>query len=418
VLSLRKNIQWTFVGNVIYSGCQWALLVTIAKTLGVEDLGRFSLAIAIVSPVFAFSNVNLRAVQATDVTEKFSFTEYLYFRLLCSSIALLIVGATTQIFSYASDLALIVIAYAFVKYIESISDVLFGLFQKHENMRAISTSLIIRGVINLMLFSCLIVLTEQLVYAVVSMVFVTVILLLVKEVPLGRLLGGGRLIRMENGSVSFLKVLAILTLPLGFTIFANVAYQHVPKLFVEFYFDTSELGIFAGISYFIIIGSTVVNALGQSATPRLAKYYRNDMSAFKILMFRLAIMSLCVGIVGVVVAYVMGDWILGVIYSNEFVGHGDIFVWVMVAALFTYVSGIVGSGLTSMHKFNCQAKISLVCLASMLFMSWMLINDYGLQGAAWAMAISYIIKLSMEVYYLVTEIIARECEINCKTQIR
>ncbi len=29
--SLRWNFSWTFVGNIIYSGCQWGMLVVLAK---------------------------------------------------------------------------------------------------------------------------------------------------------------------------------------------------------------------------------------------------------------------------------------------------------------------------------------------------------------------------------------------------
>ena len=30
-ITLRRNFSWTFVGNLVYSGCQWGMLVVLAK---------------------------------------------------------------------------------------------------------------------------------------------------------------------------------------------------------------------------------------------------------------------------------------------------------------------------------------------------------------------------------------------------
>jgi hypothetical protein len=30
-LSLRRNFSWTLAGNVVYAGCQWGMLVALAK---------------------------------------------------------------------------------------------------------------------------------------------------------------------------------------------------------------------------------------------------------------------------------------------------------------------------------------------------------------------------------------------------
>ena len=30
-LSLRKNFAWTLSGNIVYSGCQWGMLIALAK---------------------------------------------------------------------------------------------------------------------------------------------------------------------------------------------------------------------------------------------------------------------------------------------------------------------------------------------------------------------------------------------------
>jgi len=71
--SLRWNFSWTFVGNVIYSGCQWAMLVALAKVGNPEMVGQYGLAMAIATPVLALSTLQLRAVLTTDVRKRIHF---------------------------------------------------------------------------------------------------------------------------------------------------------------------------------------------------------------------------------------------------------------------------------------------------------------------------------------------------------
>src|SRR3984957_291041 len=63
--SLRWNFSWTFVGNIIYSACQWAILVVLAKIGNAEMVGQYGLAMAVATPILALSSLQLRAVVTT-----------------------------------------------------------------------------------------------------------------------------------------------------------------------------------------------------------------------------------------------------------------------------------------------------------------------------------------------------------------
>jgi hypothetical protein len=55
--SLRWNFSWTFVGNIIYSACQWAILVVLAKIGNAEMVGQYGLAMAVATPILALSSL-------------------------------------------------------------------------------------------------------------------------------------------------------------------------------------------------------------------------------------------------------------------------------------------------------------------------------------------------------------------------
>ena len=79
--SLRRNFSWTFVSNTVYWGCQWAVVVLLAKLGSPEMVGRFSLGLAISTPVAYLCNLQLRAMQATDARREHPFGVYLALRL-------------------------------------------------------------------------------------------------------------------------------------------------------------------------------------------------------------------------------------------------------------------------------------------------------------------------------------------------
>ncbi len=73
-LSLRSNFAWAVCGNAVYAICQWGMIVALAKLGSALMVGQFSLGLAIVTPVFMLSNLDLRAVQATDARRQFRFS--------------------------------------------------------------------------------------------------------------------------------------------------------------------------------------------------------------------------------------------------------------------------------------------------------------------------------------------------------
>src|SRR5437764_11372372 len=90
--SLRSNFAWTFAGNAVYAAGQWTILSLFAKLGNSEMLGQYALALALTAPVLMFSQLNLRAVMATDVAEKHRFGDYLAVRLGATGLGLIAVA--------------------------------------------------------------------------------------------------------------------------------------------------------------------------------------------------------------------------------------------------------------------------------------------------------------------------------------
>src|SRR5262249_13916104 len=117
--SLRWNFSWTFVGNVVYSACQWGMLVLLAKIGNPQMVGQYGLGMAIATPVLAFSSLQIRAVLTTDVSERIHFGEYLGFRLLTTLLSLVVI---TGIAFRSGHAIPVIIAIGVAQAIEMVAD--------------------------------------------------------------------------------------------------------------------------------------------------------------------------------------------------------------------------------------------------------------------------------------------------------
>ena len=402
--SLKINISWTLAGNLAFSAAQWLVIILITKLLGITELGHYAYGLALVSPLFLFTNLSLRSIQSTDTHNKYSFTDFFVFR--CFS--LFIACTACVLFIYFSNIeskqSMVIALLAVLKVSESLSEVYFGMFQKNERMDLISRSLITRSVLSILFATLSLLFYKQVELAIASLIIAYTLVLVFHDSRLLGLVVRIQPSKLVNKFRSKFYVLLITTLPLGVTVAVNVLYQSIPRFLIEQHHGASALGVFAGVSYFIVIGSTVVNAIGQSSLPRLARYIQqHNGPQFISLLVRLIVLSGGIGLAGVFFAYLFADPFLAIVYSKDFIGQRQLFVVIMLMAAVVYISGILGCALTAMQQFKCQAYISTICVVFLAALSIFYIPEYAALGAAYCMVGAYFFKMFLEavcvVYY-------------------
>jgi O-antigen/teichoic acid export membrane protein len=164
---------------------------------------------------------------------------------------------------------------------------------------------------------------------------------------------------------------------------------NIPRYFIEHYLSERDLGIFAAMAYLLVAGTTVVSALGQSASPRLAQYYAAcNYKAFRVLLLKLLNVGALIGGFGILVVLIAGPQILTLVYRREYADQTDVFLLLMVAAGIGYIASFLGYGMTAARYFKIQAPIFFgVCLTTTIG-CLLLIPGKRLVGAALAMVIS------------------------------
>jgi len=379
--SLRMDVGWTMVGNVVYRGCQWGMLMAMAKSTSASDVGTFVLGLAIVAPIIAFAELQLRGVQASDAQDKHSFGEYIGLRLI--SLIFVLVISTMIAFLFYREWAVIavIILTAVSKCIESTSDIVYGRFQKNMRMDKMGRSFIYKGLLSLILVVAVVWLTHSVVWALAVMAVSWLVILFCYDLPQAATFGQ----IAPHFNKHSLWILAKTAAPLGF-VMALVSFQSsVPRYFVERYLGKAELGYFGAVSYVVVAGSTFVMALGQSAVPRFAKYYVTDRKAFKVLFVKMLAIVLAMGISMVILGTVFGKWFLRIVYTEEYAQNHIVFIWLLVTCTVTFVNSIFGYAVTASREFKMQVPQMMIVIVATTMGSWVLIPRFGLNGAAWAM---------------------------------
>lgn len=405
-LSLRRNFSWTFVGNTIYAAAQWGMLVVLAKLGSPELVGQFSLALAITAPIILFTNLQLRSVQATDATEEYTPRMYLALRLVMTLVGLVVIGLLIVTGGYEPETGLVIVIVGLAKGIEAVSDILYGFLQHREHMNYIAKSMIIKGLLSLVTMAITVFLTKSMACGALALLLMWAVTLFGYDIPSVRRVA--RLTTDNPDSLDIQKVmvpdwnwrrllqLVWLSLPLGFVMMLISLNTSIPRVIMEQHYGVAELGIFSAWAYLIVAGTTVVQALGQSAAPRLAQYYAAQQSgAFMSLVLKLLGVGAVLAVGGILIAWIGGRELLTLIYDAKYAERADVFVLIMVAGGLGYVASFAGYTLTAARYFRVQTMILIIVTLTTFVSSQLLIPGQGSLGAAYVLVIAAVVQLAM-----------------------
>src|SRR5579862_8644559 len=166
---LKSDFTWVFFGNVVYFGCQWGIVLALAKLGTAAQVGEYALGMAIAAPVVLFANLQLRSLAASDVQDRFSFAEYLRFRAISLSSALLVIAMIVAVMSPGWRKAEIILLVGVAQALEYLSDFFYAWMQKYERMERIALSLMMKGPLSLGAMAVTMYLTRSVVWAVVAL---------------------------------------------------------------------------------------------------------------------------------------------------------------------------------------------------------------------------------------------------------
>lgn len=385
-------------GNIIYTACQWGMLSGLAKLGSPTMVGQFALALAVTAPLFLFADLNLRSIQATDTNGDFRFLSYSVLRLVTTILACLASVIVVNIGSYPSGTKWAILFVALGKGFDALSDVFYGLFQQREQMYFVARSLIFNGTCSLTAFLVVLYTTESLIASVAGASIASGLNFLFVVLPVGVDLAGTSLrnvlVHMPSWTPHLTGLLFVKAFPLGMVMLLISLRNSVPRYFIDALWGSEELGVFAALSYLIVAGTTVVSALAQATSPKLARLYMSgQLSLFKKRLGQLMLLGMSVGVAGALISALFGRELVTTLYTEEYGSYVQELIILSLSGGILFAGSFANFGMIATRLFALQIPMFSAVVAVTVVSSLLLIPSSGLMGAAYTIGIAALAQL-------------------------
>lgn len=400
--SLCADFSWTFVGNAVYAGGQFLMLVLLTKLVRPELVGQYALGLALVYPVMMLTNMQLRSVMNSGVRGRAQFGHYLSLRLLTTSAALVVIFGITRILHYGRALTEVVLMVGVAYGIETISDVYYARLQLHDRMAEISKSLIARALLSALGLGIATYVSGSLLWGIAGIALARGIMLFGYDIcaRTHRLGSQFRWFSQNEAlaprfDLSEQRELLWRSLPLGIVVLLTTLNSSIPSFFIKHGLGERDLGIFSAIGLMISVGNMAVVSLGQSAFARLSRAYASgNLAAFGSLLGKLLIFGGVIGVCGMIISKLAGWEILTVLFRPEYAERADLLPWIMAAGAFLFMAQFLGFGMTAAGFYHSQVYLNILANVSLVAACYWLVSSKGLLGAILAMLIAAIVQLT------------------------
>ena len=392
-MSLLKNSFWTTSANVVYAISQWVVLVIINKVGTVQDVGVFTVVIAITTPIFILSQFGLRSRIVIDPLYDFKFELYFVTRILTSIIALFCVCA----FYFKSEYIIPLIIFSFFKLTDSIFDIIYGEYQRANTMKKITISRVFRSVSNILSFAVVFYITHNLSMSLFFYMLSSLLVLITLEN------NNFKLYKFTQVKCFDVKKILLISAPLAFAAFFISLNSNVPRLILEKYESLEVVGAYASFIYMTTVASIILTSLCQAFSPRMAKYKKQQMRReFTNTALILFIICSLFSFIFVIISLLFQDLIFSIMYNEGFVKYSDAYVKLILASPLFFFCLPLGNILTANGNIRFQPYMFFIISLLVVVFSFFTISKTGLDGAINSYIFSSLITIIFISSYLIS----------------
>lgn len=385
-----------YTGELAHALSLFVMIVVIARLGTPQELGIFTLFISIITPIYMFLWMQQRHYLVSDSENSYATSSYFDARILMASIALLV---SLLLGSWLSppEFYGVFIALSLVKFIESFSDLSYGVFLRREKVRDISMYKIVRSVVVMIFFFTCYLLTGSLQYSLLVVISASAVILFfelktVWSVEKGR--HSSNLFSSWNGLKIIRETASLGNLELAFSLQVNS-----PKYILMFLFGEIIVGIFSALLYLYRPSVLFVSSMIQAVSSRLSVLHAGgEDKAVKGLVLKLLTVSFLITAIMAVSYYFFGEWLIVLVFGENFSSYGGILNLVSINYLIAVPVATLSYYGIVRRKYQSQYKIVLFGILSNVVLSLLLGWQFGIKGVLFGWILSSIIILTL--YFL------------------
>lgn len=385
--NVGRTMFWLTFGTLLYVAMQWILTVLVFKVAGPEANGDYTLGLSSSSVAYAVVMFGMRPYQISDTRGEFADNAYFASRVITSVLAVAVALLTLPFTADFARLWPLLVVFLLFRITEGWMDVFHGVLQKADRMDKAGIALILRAVVEALVFALLIGSTGSVFVAVSGILGVSLISLLVLEwrwtrpyldgIPLSRAGGWGRGFDLVRRCTPLLA--------------ANLAYSAVVFLSrnsVGEVWGTELLGFYGAISAPLLLVPLVVSSLYTPFMGHLAEY-RLSGQPRRLLALSAKLFGAILGLILVAFALLpfVGPPVLSLIFGPSVLAHMDLLAPVAASVSLTALVGFGNAVLTAVRRVEWTMIAAVVAVALVLLVGNPLVVAYGANGASFALIV-------------------------------
>lgn len=381
--SFKKDFIWNIIGSVCAAGSSIIYLMVVTRVVGDSLGGIFSYAYASAQLMLTIGRFGMRAFQATDLNQQFSFASYLASRVITCALMLL----TDLIFLGFSGYDIYKFQIMFwvcvLKMSDAIEDIFHGEMQQKGRLYLAGKLLAARNILSFLIFSVILIMTADLLLACLISAILSVLIAIIINI---------KFIPRLHFDFSFkvLKSLFFLCIPLFLSTFFSLYIYNSPKNAIDRLLNY-EIQTYYGI---LFMPAFVINLFSEFAfkpylTSLASLWIEEKITNFLNKIKQLFLLIIVLTIVTLVVGLLIGLPILSWIYGIDLSPYLKEFMILLLGGGFGAGAWLLNNVLSAIRKPKELFLGYLITSITATIIAPILVKQYGMIGAA----VSYLITI-------------------------
>ena len=397
-----KNFIWNSLGTGINSFNSLFFLIIVTRINGLEIAGIFSIAYATATILYTLAMYSGRLCQVTDIENKIKDKEYILNRAITTGIMLVGASIFLLLKKYTGFKTTVFALLAVFKGLEAFSDILYGVMQKNGYLYKAGQSLFLKGIVGIILFLVVDLITKDLRLACLAVILVNIAVLIVYDFFIvSRKLIDKTGINIKN-SLSILKSEFFVF----FNSFAGIYILNAPKYAIDGFLTEDIQAIYG----YIMMPATVMTLFTQFIVmPFLGKlkdmYEAKNLDEMNKTTFKIKLVVTAFGAFAVLAALLLGPEVLGILYGQDLRAYRMNLCIIIGSYIFYAISYINLVTLTTIRHTFVQFVVYLLSMIVAFAGSMTLVRalNLGINGATFSCLTTLAVQFIM--YSVVTKVI-------------
>jgi|GEM_PF-3571664 len=391
------NTLYALGSNINYTLAIWLISVIINHFLGAGELGRFSLAQAIISPIALLFQLQMKMLATIEYDIKGRFPVYQKTILLSECVFMIVILVIGMITKQPG----LFYAFALFKAIEVYYNLIQGYYQSGNNFRYVFFNSTFRGVVLILL---LVTGLRFLRSASISFFATNVVLILVififdlrnirREVPS----------IAPRGSSGETKKLFTDGVTISLVACMDSLVVSVPRFMIKAEYNEVELGKFTMVLQFFIAATIFVVSVGHPFLVRLkSSLQKNDKRSFNLEVRNTLLLFLGASALVIIGFILFSELVMRIFWGSENAYLSTELKLSMTGIVPLFLSSIFIYVINSLKYFRVHLIYYPVILVSELIIGFFIIPEYGIRGGVMTVVFAQVIRmiLSGTVFFIV-----------------